>query len=145
MRGLDALLATLERHRARALVALGEAAMHEGDGQLVLPLRGMEADLPQPSVDLFNRGIEFLIDRLVIGFAADGRAIELLAVEQRDHRVLELHPRHFARQRHVADRELVVAVGREVVFDDEAAARAEGRALEVMLLPAGAGRALRRQ
>ena len=72
-------------------------------------------------------------------------AIELLAVEQRDHRVFELHPRHFARERHVADRELVFAVCREIVFDDEAAARAERHPFDVMLLPAGAGSARRRQ
>ena len=58
MRGLDALLPALERDGADALVALGEAAMHERDRQLVLALRGVEADLPQPAVDLFDRGIE---------------------------------------------------------------------------------------
>ena len=112
---------------------------------LCWPCGGVEADLPQPAVDLFDRGIQPLVDRLVVGFAADGRAVELLAVEQRDHRVLELHPRHFARQRHVADRELVFAVGREVVLDAEAAARAERHAFDVMLLPARAGLAVRRQ
>ena len=145
MRGLDALLTALQRGRARTLVAFGEAAMHEGDRQFVLPCRGLEADLPQPSVDFFDRGIQPLVDRLVVGFAADRGAIELLAVEQRDHRVLEFHPRHFPRQRHVADRELVVAVCREIVFDDEAAARAERHPFKAMLLPAGAGSAGRRQ
>ena len=100
------------------LVALGVAALHERDRQLVLAGRRVEVDLAQPSVDLFDRGIERLVDRLVVGFAADVRAVELLAVEQHDHRVLELHARHFARERHVADRELVLAVGREVVLDD---------------------------
>ena len=145
MRGLDALLTAFQRDGARALVAFGEAAMHEGHRQLVLPCRGLEADLPQPPVDLLDGGIQPLVDRLVIRLAADRGAIELLAVEQHDHRVLELHPRHFARQRHVADRELVVAVRREVVLDDEAAARAERHPFEPMLLPAGAGRARRRQ
>ena len=84
----------------------------------MLPGRGLKADLPQPAVDFFDRGIQALVDRLVVGLAADIGAIELLAVEQRDHRVFELHPRHFARERHVADRELVFAVGREIVFDD---------------------------
>ena len=119
--------------------------MHEGDPELVLPGRCVEANLPQPVVDFFDRGIERLIDRLVFGFAADCRAVELLAVEQRDHGVLELHPRHFARQRHVADRELVLTVRREIVFDDEAAARAEWHPFDVMLLPAGAGSAGGRQ
>ena len=123
---------------ARPLVAFGEAALHERDRQRVLPGRRVEPDLAQPAVDLFDRRIQLLIDRLVVGVTADGRAIELLAVEQRDDRVLELHPRHFARQRHVADRQFVFAVGREVVLDAEAAARAEGHALETMLLPAGA-------
>ena len=145
MRGLDALLTALQRDGASTLVAFGEAAMHERDRQLVLPCRGSKADLPQPSVDLFDRGIQPLVDRLVVGVAADRGAIELLAVEQRDHRVLEFHPRHFARERHVADRELVFAVCREIVFDDEAAARAERHPFDVMLLPAGAGSAGRRQ
>src|SRR5690606_40452112 len=96
-------------------------------------------------VYLFAGRIEALVDRLVIGLAAGVRAIGLLAVEQGDDGVLELHPRHFPRERHVADRELVLAVRREVVRDDEAAARTERHALDVMLLTAGAGRALRRQ
>ena len=81
----------------------------------------------------------------MIPFAADRRAVELLAVEQHDHRVLELHSRHFARERHIADREFVFAVGREVVLDDEAATRTERHALEVMLLAARARSPLRRQ
>ena len=145
MRGLDALLTALQRDGASTLVAFGEAAMQKGDRQLVLPGRGSKADLPQPSVDFFDRGIQPLVDRLVVGFAADIGAIELLAVEQGDHRVFEFHPRHFPRQRHVADRELVFAVCREIVFDDEAAARAERHPFDVMLLPAGAGSAVRRQ
>ena len=145
MRGLDALLTALQRDRASTLVAFGEAAVHEGDRQIVLPGRGAKVDLPQPSVDFLDRRIQPLVDRLVVGFSADSGAIELLAVEQRDHRVFEFHPRHFPRQRHVADRQLVVAVGREIVFDDEAAARAERHPFDVMLLPAGAGRARRRQ
>ena len=81
----------------------------------------------------------------MVRLAAEGGSIELLAVEQRDHRVLEFHARHFARQRHVADRELVFALDREVVLDGEAAARTERHPFEAMLLPAGAGSAGRRQ
>src|SRR6185369_6599974 len=54
VRRLDALLPALERHRARALVALSEAALQERDRQLVLPLRGLELDLAQPVVDLLD-------------------------------------------------------------------------------------------
>ena len=100
MRSLDAFLAAFERNGPDTLVALGEAALHERDRDLVLSLRRLEANLAQATVDLFDRGIELLIDRFVIGFAADGGAIELLAIEEGDHRVLELHPRHFARERH---------------------------------------------
>ena len=145
MGSLDALLTTFERNGASALVAFGKAAMEEGDRQLVLSGGGFEAELAQPAVDFFNRGIKPLIDRLVVGIATDIRAIDLLAVEQDDDGVLELHPRHFARERHVADREHVFAVGREVVLGDEAAARAEGHPFDVMLLPAGAGGTIRWQ
>ena len=113
--------------------------------ELVLAGRRIEANLAQPAVDLFDGRVERLVDRLVIGFAADVRAIELFAVEQHDDGVLELHARHFARERHVADRELVLAVGGEVVRDDEAAARAERHAGQMMLLAARAGRAIGRQ
>src|SRR5262245_19814521 len=145
MRRLDALLTAFERDRARALVTLGIAALHERDRQLVLTLCRLELDLPQPSVDRFDCGIQRLIDRLVVDVPTDVRAIELDAIEQREDGVLELHPRHFARERHVTNGQLVFAVRREVVLDDEATARAEGHALETMLLAARAGRALRWQ
>ena len=105
----------------------------------------LNRDLTQPAVDLLDGRIERLIDRLVIDLAADLGAIELFAVEQHDDRVLELHARHFARERHVADRELVFSVRGEVVLDDEAAARAERHARQMMLLPARAGSTVRRQ
>src|SRR5262249_23160357 len=78
VRGVSAFVPALERDGADALVALGKAALHEGDGQLVLPLRGLESDLPQPSVDGFDGGIQRLVDRLVVGFPADVRAVDLL-------------------------------------------------------------------
>src|SRR4029077_7458599 len=81
MRGLYALLAALERDRANALVAFGEAAMLKGDRELVLALRGAEADLAHASVVLFDRRIQPLIDLVGVRLAADRRAIELLAVE----------------------------------------------------------------
>src|SRR6187399_3296096 len=71
MRGLDALLTTFERNGANAFVALGEAAMHEGNPELVLTRGSVELDLPQPVVDSLNRGIERLIDRLVFLFPSD--------------------------------------------------------------------------
>ena len=88
--------------------------------------------------------IQRLIDRLVVGLAADVRAIELLAVEQRDRcsRTPSAALRAPAPCRRWSAR---IRRRREVVFDAEAAARAEGHAFEAMLLAAGAGSALRRQ
>src|SRR5262245_40869952 len=134
MHRLDALLSALECRRADAFIALGVAAMDEGNRQAMLSGRGMEADLPQASVDLLHCRIELLIDRLVVLLPADVGAVELLPVEERDDRVLELHARHFARERHIADRELVLAVGREGVFDAHAAARAERHPFKIVLL-----------
>ena len=82
MRGLDAFLAALERDGAHALVALGVAALQEGDAQLVLALRGAEVDLPQPSVDLFDCRVEALIDRSqkVVVYCARGNRSALAAL-----------------------------------------------------------------
>src|SRR5690606_9506756 len=125
MRRLDTLLSALERDRPNALVTLREAAVHERDGELVLPGRSFEAAPAQPVLELVDGRTEPLVDRLVVALAAAVRAIDLFAVEQRDDRVVDLHARHFARARHVADRELVLAVRREIVRDDEPAAGAE--------------------
>src|SRR5690606_1478828 len=95
VRGLDALLPPFERDGSRALVALGEAAVDERDGQLVLPRRRVETDLAEPAVDLLDGRLQQLIDGLVVRFAADVRTVELLAVQEGDDGVLELHSRHF--------------------------------------------------
>ncbi len=103
MHHLDTLLSTLQRCRAETLVALGETTVQERDCDAVLPGGGMKADILQPSVDGGHGRILSLIDRLLIGVATDVSAEEFLAVEQRHDRVLELHPRHVASQRHIAD------------------------------------------
>src|SRR3970282_1971299 len=82
--------------------------------------------------------LDDLIDRLVVGFATDVGAKELPAVEEGQNYVLELHPWHFPRERHVAYVKLVFAVRGEIVLDDEAPARPERHAFNVMLLPARA-------
>ncbi len=145
MHAVNAVLAALERGDPHALVAFREAAVHERDGHRVLAGGGVEPDPLQARIDRRHGVVENLVDPLVVGFAADLGAVELLAVEQRDDRVLELHARHFARQRHVADRQLVFAVGEERVLDAHAAARAERHALVVPLLGAGPVDAARRQ
>ena len=144
MRGLYALLTTLERNGANALVAFGKAALEKGHGQFMLPGRGLKTDLPQPVVDFFDRRIQALVDRLVVGFAADIGAVDLFAVKQCNHRVFELHLRHFPRERHVADSEFVFAVYRESVFDAEPASCTQRHPFNVMLLSAGAGSTLGR-
>ncbi len=135
---LHALLAAVDRIGAHALVALGVAAAQEGHRDLVLAGGGVEVDVAQPLVDLEHAVVELLVDQLVVFLAADVGAVELLAVEQGDDRVLELHLRHFAGQRHVADGQHIFAVGREHVLLDHAAARAERHAVLVLLLVAGA-------
>ena len=90
----------------------------------MLPGRGFKVDLSQAIVDFFDRRIEALVDRFVIGFAADIGSIEFLAIKQNNHGVFEFHPRHFSRERHVTDGEFVFAVDGECVFDAETASRA---------------------
>src|SRR5262249_49087019 len=99
MRSLYALLTTFERSGANALVAFGEAAMQKGPRQIMLSGRGVKVDLPQAPVDFFDRRVQTLIDRFVVGLAADIGAIEFLAVQQHNDRVFKLHSRHFARER----------------------------------------------
>src|SRR5690606_41117400 len=61
-------------------------------------------------------------------------ALPILAVHDDDDMVLELHVVAPDVRRHVGDVDLVLAVGREVVLDDEAAPRAERKAFHVRLL-----------
>ena len=69
----------------------------------------------QPAVDLSDRVVEPLVDRLVVLLAADVGAVELLAVEQRHHGVARTPCSAPARrERHVADGQHVLAVGREL-------------------------------
>src|SRR5262245_22848196 len=110
MRSLYALLTTFERNGANALVTFGKAALQKGYCKVVLSGRRFEPDSTQPPVDVFYGRIEALVDRLVVGFAADIGAIDFLAVKQCNNRVFELHPRYFSRQRHVADGQFVFAV-----------------------------------
>ncbi len=145
MRGLNARLATLKRDRANPLVAFGETPVNECDCELVPPGWRLETDAAQAIVDPLDGRVELLVDRFVVRLAADSRAKELLAVKQGEHGIFELHSRHFAGERHVADREFVLAGSREIVFDSETAASPERQAGNVVLLPTAAGFSARRQ
>ncbi len=57
------------------------------------PAVACEADVLEALVDGVDRGILQLVDGLQVFFAADVRAIELLAVEHRHEGALELHVR----------------------------------------------------
>src|SRR5690348_13669284 len=133
MRGLYPLLTTLQRHGANALVTLGEAPLEKGYGQLMLPSRGLKTDFSESVVNLFDRRVQPLVNRLVVRFSADIRPVELLTVKQGDHRVFKLHPGHFPRERHVPDGEFIFAICRELVFDAESPARTERHPFNVML------------
>src|ERR1700752_1681634 len=95
MRGLHTLLTTLQRHGANALVTLGKAALNKGDCQFMLPCRRLKADLLQPSIDFFDRRIQRLVYRFMVGFAANIGAVKLLAVQESEDSVFKFHSRHF--------------------------------------------------
>ena len=128
-----------------ARIAFGIAATQEGHRKRVLTRSGCEADVLEAAVDLRHCIIQTLIDCCVIVFATDFGAPNFLAIEQCDDRVLELHVGHSARQRHVADGEHVVTVGREVVQRAHATARTKGHAVLVATLIARASGRCSRQ
>jgi len=119
------------------IVRLGERAAAERDADLVRTGRRREADLLEPRVDLFHHAALDLVVRAHVFLAADDRLVDRLTVHDDDDMVLELHVVAPDMGRHIGDVDLVLAVGREVVLDDQAAARAERQALHVRLLKAG--------
>ena len=96
MHQLHALLPALWCVHAYALVALGEVPMDKGDGNAVLPLRGVKTDVAQAAVDLVHRHLLLLIDGLLVALPANMGAEELLAIQQCHDGVIEFHERHVA-------------------------------------------------
>ncbi len=117
-------------------------AVAEGHDEAVHAGLRVEADVLQALVDGIDRRILLLVDGLHVLLAADGRFVDQLAVERDDQVVLELHVVDPQGLRHVGDVQHVLAVGREVVVDGDAAARAQRQAILVEQLRAGLLRAI---
>ncbi len=98
---------------------------------------GFEADALQALVDGVDGGVLLLIDGLHVLLAANVGVEELFPVQGGYQAVVELHVVDPQRHGHVADVELVLAVGREEVSDGHAAARSERQPFFIELLVAG--------
>ncbi len=145
MHGMYTILAPFQRRDTRELIAFREAALYERDGDGMLPCSGIKTNTTQTIVDLGYRIVLYLVDRLVIGFAADVGAEKFHTIKQCHDSVFEFHVGHFAREREIADRQFILAIGKEVVLDAHAAACTERHTFVVALLRAGAWRAARWQ
>ena len=81
-----------------------------------------------------------LVDRLHVLLAADLRLEDLDAVDRRDERVAILHPAHVPGGGKTADVQLVLAVGRKQMLDEQSAPRAQRQTLDVRALVGAARR-----
>ena len=135
-----AVLTAARHERLQLVVGLGERAAAERDADLVRPRRRDETDVLQARVDLLHRAVLHLVVEARVLFAAERRLVDDLVVQGHDDRVLELRVVAPDVAEHVGDVDFVLAVGREQVRRDEAAARAERQAAHVRLLRAQAAR-----
>ncbi len=127
------------RHEHLELVVrLRERAAAERHADLVRAGSRGEFDVLEALVDLLEDAVLHLVVEPLIFVAADDRLVDRLAVEGDDHGVLELHVVAPDVPGHIRDVHGVLAVGREHVSHEHAAARAERQALHVRLLVAGA-------
>ncbi len=129
-----AVLTAARHERLQLVVGLGERAAAERDADLVRSRRRDETDVLQARVDLLHRAVLHLVVEARVLFAAERRLVDDLVVQGHDDRVLELRVVAPDVAEHVGDVDFVLAVGREQVRRDEAAARAERQAAHVRLL-----------
>ena len=138
----DAVLTAAGHIHLQAIFGLGKAALTEGHHQLVHTGLGLELDVLEPQVDGLDRRVLLLVDGFHIGFTADAGFIHLLTIEGDDQRVLELHVVDPKGLRHVGDVDDVLTIGRTVVIDRDAAARAQRQAFFMEELRARVARAI---
>src|SRR6185503_9912690 len=131
-----AILTAARHERLELVVGLGERSALERDAHLVGARRRREANVLQARVDLLHDAVLHLVVSARVLFAAERRLVDGLSVQGHDDGVLELRVVAPDVAEHVGDVDLVLAVRREQVRDDEAAARAERQALHVRLLAA---------
>ncbi len=124
----------IARMQLERLVRLGLALRDERDRHVVRPGRNEHAR-PQALVDRVRGRRHVRVGHRVVFLAADGREEHALAVDRDLDVVRPLEARHVAddvaHEEHV---EGVLAVEREVVMDQDAAARAERQSLDVLRL-----------
>ncbi len=103
------------------------------------------ADMVEPALHLIGRRGLTHVDVAQVFRAADALFEHAHVVDRHDHfvRLVDLGDVTGATEEEVADAELVLAVGREVVIDDQPAARAERQAVDVLVLIACRSRVLR--
>ena len=119
--------------RFEPAVGLGESTGEERDAHLVLPGLDLETNILEPFVDRVGLRDAVLVDRLLIGIAADRGPVDLAAIDGDDDRVLELHIIDPQGLGHVGDVNHIFAVGRKFVLDHQAAARSERQAFDMTL------------
>src|SRR5690606_4087268 len=124
-------------HRMQLVVGFREAARDEGRPDLVIARRDGESELAETILDLADRLDLPLIDRAQILLAAELVLEDALAVDRHDHFMTVVEPALRIRAqlraglRRDVQIELVDAVDRKEMLDEEPAARAEGQPVHV--------------
>ena len=123
--------------RLQQIVAFGEAARDERGADAAPAGFDVDANAAEAVLDRLDLFDLALIERLRVDLAADVAGEHLGAVDRDGDRVLVLEPavriaaQLGARDRRDVQVDLVGAVGREVVLDEQAVARAERQAVDV--------------
>ena len=130
----DPDLAAAGHERLQDGVGFRHGARDERGRDRVRPGRHRHADVLEPAVDLGDGRSLAQIDRFDVVGPADLVLEHLLAVDRENQPVPVFEAFDVARPSEAAEVELVVAVGREEMLDEHAAARAERHARDVVVL-----------
>ncbi len=102
----------------------------------------VDTDVLETAIDCGNGRRLLLIDILHVFVAADRVFEDFGAIDGQNHGVPKLHAAHISRSRKAADIELIFAVGREQMLDDQSASRTQGQTLDVDTLIGASRRAV---
>src|SRR5690606_14754477 len=133
-----AVLAAAGHEHLLLVVGFGERAALERDANLVRTGRRREANVLEPRVDLLHDAVLDLVVGADVFLATERGLVDGRAIERNDDGVLELRIVGPDVREEVRNIDLVLAVGREQMRHDHAAARAERQTRDVRLLVAGA-------
>ena len=131
------ILPAAGRKHLQLIVGFGETLAPESDADLVRSGRGLELDVLQAGIDAIERAVLHLIVELHVFFAADDGLIDDLVVDRHHQRILVLHAVAPDVVGHVGDVDAVFAVGGEIHFRENAAARPQRQSGNVRELIAG--------